>query len=107
MRLSSVNDMEKEKKNLVSAAMAVIAHAGEAKKEFFSAINHARNSYQENYTISMEKGRRELADAYRSNREIISALETDDNSVSLIVIHAEDQLSSSDTIGMIAEKMFG
>lgn len=99
--------MEKEKKNLVSAAMAVIAHAGEAKREFLSAINHARNSDQENYTISMEKGRRELADAYRSNREIISALETDENSVSLIVIHAEDQLSSSDTIGMIAEKMFG
>ena len=84
----------------------IIASVGTARSYFIEAIQKARKGDFDGAVKSIQDGENEFVTAHQAHGELI-ANEAGGNKteVSLLLMHAEDQLMSAETIKIIAEEM--
>lgn len=95
-----------EKDQLQQKAFGIIAEAGSAKSLAILALQDAKQQQNKEAEQKLEKARRYFNEAHRYHRDLIQKeAQGDDIQLSLIFMHAEDQLMSTETILILVEEM--
>lgn len=83
----------------------IISSAGIAKSSYIKAIQSAKKGNFEKARDLMIKGKNQFMEVHRVHSELINKEVTTGNvEVNLLLLHAEDQLISTQTCRMIAEE---
>lgn len=84
----------------------IIASVGTARSYFIEAIQKARKGDFDGAQEAIENGEKEFITAHQAHGELITNEASGNKTeVSLLLMHAEDQLMSAETIKIIAEEM--
>ncbi|WP_255349950.1 MULTISPECIES: PTS lactose/cellobiose transporter subunit IIA [Halolactibacillus] len=84
----------------------MIAEAGSAKSLAILALQDAKQQQTKEAEQKLEKARRYFNEAHQYHRDLIQKeAQGDDIQLSLIFMHAEDQLMSTETILILVEEM--
>lgn len=84
----------------------MISAAGAAKSKYIEAISVAREGNFEEAHKIMKEGSECFVEAHRVHAELLSTEATGVNSeVSLLLVHAEDQMMSAETFRTVAEEI--
>lgn len=84
----------------------IISSAGVAKSSYIKAIQCAKKGDFEKSSDLMIEGKNQFMEAHKVHSELINKeVTTEDVEVNLLLVHAEDQLISTQTCRMIAEEL--
>lgn len=92
--------------NLSEVAMKIITCAGLAKSNYLMALDDAKKGNREEAMKKLQEG----ADVYSEAHHIHASVLTDEMQklepqVSLLLVHAEDQLMSAETIKILVQEL--
>ena len=88
------------------ACVGLVAFAGEAKNDYFEAVEKAEAGDFEGAEESFQRGDENYQEAHRSHFAMMQLTELPQDMMSLILlIHAEDQLSSAETYKLFSRKL--
>ena len=83
----------------------IIASVGSARSSYIEAIRNAREGNIEEAKKAIAQGDEEFQTAHKAHGELITKEAAGDKTdVSLLLLHAEDQLMSAETIKIVAEE---
>ena len=83
----------------------IIASVGEARNSFLNAYRHAKRKNVEEAKKCMQEAEEFFNKAHQAHAELITQEANGENiSVNLLLVHAEDQLMSIETLKIIAEE---
>lgn len=87
-------------------AFRIISAVGNARSFYMEAIHAARDNDFDMARKLIDKGENSFLEGHQAHMKLISQ-EADGNpiSMSLILVHAEDQLMSAEQIGLMAQEM--
>ncbi len=84
----------------------MIASVGTAKSMFIEAMQLARQKRFDEAEDLISKGEREVLNAHKVHAELIAKEANGEKTdVSLLLLHAEDQFMSSETIKIVAQEL--
>ncbi|MDN6195816.1 MAG: PTS lactose/cellobiose transporter subunit IIA [Atopostipes suicloacalis] len=84
----------------------IISAVGSAKSYFIEAMNHANKSEFKKARESIEKGEELRIEGHKTHFGLIQQEEAGKSTeVTLILMHAEDQLMAAETIKLMAEEL--
>ena len=84
----------------------LITAAGEAKSAYMEAVSRAKKGLFDEARQLIEKGNQKLIQGHKPHTDLIQKEAAgDDLKVSLILLHAEDQMMSSECFCVMAEEM--
>ena len=90
----------------VTFSFQVISKTGEAKSNYISAIYSAKQGDFEKAKELVELGNKSFLEAHRLHGELIQKeAQGEKPELTLLLIHAEDQLNSTETIKVLVEEM--
>ena len=91
--------------DIVMICCQMISKVGEAKSLFVEAMRKARKKEYNNVNELMKKGEQRMLEGQRIHAQMLqkSASKDDNLEINLLLIHSEDQMSSVETISVIAE----
>jgi PTS system cellobiose-specific IIA component len=83
----------------------IISCVGSAKSSYIEAIRQVKEGKIEEAKATIEQGRQTFVEGHRAHAELIHR-EANNEKIepSLLLIHAEDQLMSAESFGIIAEE---
>lgn len=86
-------------------AFQIITFVGSARSSYIEAIQAAKNGKFEEAEALMKQGQADFLEGHHAHADLL-AMEADGNpvSISLLLMHAEDQLMSAEGFKMIAEE---
>ena len=85
--------------------VGIISFAGIARSCYIEAIQEAKKGDFDAASKLIEKGQSAYIEGHRFHAELLAKEASGENiSSSLIVIHAEDQMMSAETFGILAEE---
>lgn len=92
--------------DIVMICCQIISKVGEAKSLFVEAMRKARKKEYNNANELMKKGEQRMLEGQRIHAQMLqkSASKDDNLEINLLLIHSEDQMSSVETISVIAEE---
>lgn len=83
----------------------IISASGEAKSCYMEAIHHARGGAFDKAQASIEEGQEAYVQGHRAHAELIQQEASGESvGVSLLLLHAEDQMMAADTIKLMADE---
>ena len=84
----------------------LIAYAGDARSSYIEAIHLAKNgSFDEAYA-KIEEGKEKFVEGHKIHFELMSNPQDEfDYTSNLLLIHAEDQLASAESFGIMAAEL--
>lgn len=86
--------------------MQIIANSGAAKSKYIQAISLARESDFIGANELIETGKGDLQKGYEAHFQMLQKSALEDNKyLSLLLVHAEDQMSSAETLECVASEM--
>lgn len=87
-------------------AMEIITYAGMAKSSYVNALKQAKQGDKELAARTIKDGDRMLAKAHESHFGLLQKeAQTGEPQVSLMILHAEDQLMGCETVRLLAEEL--
>lgn len=90
---------------LALMCVELITHVGTARSCYIEAIQEAKKGDFDQAQILMEQGSKEFVEGHRAHAGLISKEAAGESTeISLLLIHAEDQLMSAEGFKMIAEE---
>ena len=101
-----MSDKKFNYEDLAQVAFQIITHAGEAKSEAMLAIYGAKEKKFDSALKHMEKANSEINIASEQHFELIQAeAQGTQINIPLLLMHAEDQLLSTQTLLLMAEEI--
>lgn len=95
-----------EREEIQQRAFKMIAEAGSAKSLAVLALQSAKNKQFNEATKKLEQARRYFNEAHQYHRDLIQQEASGEHmTFSLIFMHAEDQLMSTETVITLVEEM--
>ncbi|WP_431810059.1 PTS lactose/cellobiose transporter subunit IIA [Jejubacter sp. L23] len=83
----------------------MICHVGEARSYFIEAIQHARKKEFSRARELIDSGKQSYNQGHAVHARLIqSEMEQEGNQLSLILIHAEDQMMSAENFKILSEE---
>lgn len=83
-------------------AMEIVTYAGMAKSNFINALKQAKLGGAESALQSLKEGDHMMAQAHESHFGLLQKeVQTGEPQVSLLILHAEDQLMACETIRLL------
>lgn len=84
----------------------MISNAGAAKSNFIEALQVAKEGQLEEAKALMQEGHQMLIDAHKAHSSLISKEAAQENiQLTLLLVHAEDQLMSCETIKLLITEL--
>lgn len=84
----------------------LIAYAGDARSSYIEAIHLAKKGKFEEAAKKIEEGKKVFVEGHKVHFELMSNPgDTFNYQENLLLIHAEDQLASTESFGIIAEEL--
>lgn len=94
-------DIEK----ISEAAMQIITYAGLAKSNYLLALKECKQGRKAEAVNKLNEGLKEFVKAHEYHRKVLlDEVETLEPQVSLLLVHAEDQLMNAETIKIVVEE---
>ena len=94
------------KEEMQSVAFMIIASVGEAKSYFMEAIAKTRSGDFESARANLESGSIAYKEAHGHHFDLVNKEANDvDLPFSLLLVHAEDQLLTTEVIRLLAEEL--
>lgn len=91
---------------LSEVAMEIITYAGLAKSNYLMALKECKQGRKEEAVKKLDEGSKEFAKAHECHGKILlDEMQTLEPQVSLLIVHAEDQLMSAETIKILVEEL--
>lgn len=87
------------------ACMEVITYAGNARSLYIKAIKAAHGGEADSARELIEEGRASYNRAHDAHLRLFGAEAEGPFEMGLLVVHAEDQLMSAETFGILAEEL--
>ncbi|BBP93226.1 PTS cellobiose transporter subunit IIA [Bacillus safensis] len=88
------------------AAFQIIAHAGEARSHYVEAIRLARaDDFEKSAAVDRKKGEEAFRSIHNLHLSLIQKEAAEQLPFSLLLIHAEDQMLTTETIHLLAIEM--
>ncbi|TDW26101.1 PTS system cellobiose-specific IIA component [Breznakia blatticola] len=83
----------------------MISHCGSAKSSFIESLEESRNGHFDKAQHLIRSGNDELTRGHKYHAELLTQ-EANNNldAISLLLIHAEDQLMNTETVKIMAEE---
>ncbi|GEN57167.1 PTS cellobiose transporter subunit IIA [Halolactibacillus alkaliphilus] len=95
-----------EREKIQQRAFKIIAEAGSAKSLAILALQSAKNKQVNEATKKLEQARRYFNEAHQYHRDLIQQEASGENvTFSLVFMHAEDQLMSTETVIILVEEL--
>ena len=92
--------------DLQMASFKIISAVGTAKSYYIEAIRSSENGEFEEAKEKMEKGKEAYKEGHDVHFKLLQEEASGDNqAVTVLLVHAEDQLMSTETIQLLAEQM--
>lgn len=90
----------------MSGNFVVILHAGNAKTQCLQAIDYAEEGEFEKAQECLENAQQEINEAHKGHSDsLVKIANGEAVAVDVILIHAQDHLTSATTLHLMAEKM--
>ena len=87
-----------------SYSIRIISKVGEAKSQFIESINLAKNGGFSEAKAMFKEGSRLFTEGHKVHMELLTKESNNEfSNLSLLLIHAEDQLNSAETLEIIAK----
>lgn len=87
-------------------AMEIITYAGMAKSSYVNALKQAKQGEKEQAAQTLKDGDKMIAKAHESHFGLLQKeAQTGEPQVSLMILHAEDQLMACETIRLMAAEL--
>ena len=84
----------------------LISFAGDARSDYIEAIHLAKKGEFEKAQEKIEEGKKVFVEGHKVHFELMSSFDNNYNyQENLLLIHAEDQLASAESFGIIAEEL--
>lgn len=91
---------------LSEVAMEIITYAGIAKSNYLMALKECKQGRREEAIKKLEEGSQEFAKAHECHGKLlVDEMQTLEPQVSLLLVHAEDQLMGAETIKILVEEL--
>lgn len=91
-----------------SLPFAIIANVGTARSMYVEAVSEAEQGNIEKARAMIAEGEQYFVEGHNSHLKIFtSELDTSDMKYLPLIIHAEDQLMSAETMKIVCEKLIG
>ncbi|MGG3854835.1 PTS lactose/cellobiose transporter subunit IIA [Caldifermentibacillus hisashii] len=88
------------------AAMGIITFAGLAKSNYLIALKKVKEGNEEEALQKIQEGAEEFAKAHAEHSSLLTdEMNLLEPQVSLLLVHAEDQLMAAETIKLIVEEL--
>ena len=92
-------------KPLEEIAFEIISSVGSARSSYIMAIDLAEEGKVEEALESIEEGKEFYNEGHKAHKELLTLLANGElPSIDLLLAHAEDQLMSAETFGILAER---
>lgn len=92
--------------NTETIAFKIIASVGTARSMFVEAIRKAKEGKREEALQLIEEGNSVFLEGHKAHMELVTKeAKGEDFNLSLLLVHAEDQLMSAETIRIISEEI--
>lgn len=91
---------------LSQVAMEIITYAGLAKSNYMLALNTYKEGNEEEAMAKMQEGSVHFSNAHKCHSTLLTEeMTTLEPQVSLLLVHAEDQLMGSENIKILVEEI--
>lgn len=87
---------------LMLTCMQIISAVGTARSEYIEAIRLAKDNKIEEAKAKIEEGEKIFLEGHHAHSSLLTKEANGELSVGLILIHAEDQLMSAETLKIVA-----
>lgn len=87
------------------ACMEVITYAGNARSLYIKAVHAARHDEKDQAAQLVEEARASYNRAHDAHLKLFGAESDGSLEIGLLLVHAEDQLMSAETFGILADEM--
>ena len=86
--------------------MKMISMSGSAKTKYIQAVDAAHDGCYEKALELLEQGKKELEEGYKPHLQMLQKNTIERNqSISLLLAHAEDQLSGAELLEVVCKQM--
>ena len=93
-------------KDLELICFQLITSAGTAKSKYMEALAAAKQQDFQTARALITEGEKQMADGHKSHTQLIQQEAAGENvKLSLLLLHAEDQMMSAETIKIMVEEM--
>ena len=83
----------------------MISYVGNARSDYIEAIHRAKEGKYEEAQALMESGRAAFVEGHKTHGELLAKdASGEGGQVSLLLLHAEDQMMSAEAFGILAEE---
>ena len=89
---------------LETLCMELITAVGTARSCYIEAIHYAKDGQYEEAKKSMEEGQRCFVEGHDVHLKMLAMQAEDRLNFNLLILHAEDQMMSAETFGILAEE---